>query len=1271
MTSNIHVCSVNVKGLRDKQKRYRFYEWTKNQKCNLVFIQETHFDNELEKYLATESEFNFFFSHGNTCSRGVAILINKNFPCNILETHKDSNGRILLLNIEIENNIFTFVNLYAPNIEKERNIFFKNVNDFINKHAIGSLVVAGDMNDALTKLDRKSNYSKNDKKVIKPVNSLKVLIKTNDLIDVWRNFNPEKRQFTWRRLNPPQASRIDMFFTQKDLMPNIQACDIRPIMIKFTDHQAISLKIQTSTAKSKGPGYWKLNNSILNEENYLLKIEKLIDKYQTLMSINNTDIRLLWDALKIEIKEFSIQYCKNKSKFKRNKIQEIEKKLKELIIDLNENKNRITSEQIEELEIELEQEYEYKSKGAQIRSKEEWCEKGEKNNKYFLGLEKSRQNKKTIIKLRDENDNIVTEQEKILKIERKFYQNLYSNEEKQNKKQLIEYVKNCELQHKLTENESNLCDGYISLDEITFAVNNLKLNKSPGLDGLSTNFYRKFWNTLGPILVKVYNASFDKTELPFSQRQSILNLLYKKNDPLDLSNYRPISLLNTDYKILSYTLASRIKKVLTLIINADQTGYIRNRYIGFNLRQIQDIIDYADRFNVEGAILFIDFSKAFDTLQWDFMFQTLKHFGFNEAFINWIKTLYSNINSSIVNNGWISAPISPQRGIRQGCPCSSIIFVIAVEIMANYLRKDTNIKGIEIKLEGKAHNLKISQLADDTTLFLKSKYEIEKALNIIEIFGNFSGLKLNKNKTEGIWIGKLKHCKDKVCNVSFTNKPVKVLGLYVGINKKECDELNWSNKIEKIKNLIKSWEKRNLTLIGKILIVKTLIIPQFTYIASVTHFNQEYIKMLEKEIYKFIWNNKPDKVKRTTMIASYEKGGLNMIDINSYFKMLKIKWVLKLVQSTDENWSIIPKLYLNKLGKNLLVFKMNIGLENLIYIKTNYNLPKFYDELLTNWVQIKNAPSKIPTDFRNIRKQIIWGNRFIKLNNNPIILSNWINSNIIYINDIIDENGDITEKYILDKLKNKTNWMTEFVKVKKAIPKEWIEVLKSENSIKTKVNINKSLILFGKNDIDINELSNKQIYISLISGKIEDNIGIKKWEKKLNVEIPQSDKVFKFIHEHIIQNNIKMFKWKLISNILPTQENLYTWHIVNSPFCKHCGKIDNYQHFLIECTLLKIFWEKVYIILKLIGFSKKISLQNLVLGYKINDYEYWDLNLIFTLISFSIYKVFYISEQRSKVIDIYEIFKKELITYVNVIEKLKKTDSNLLIRVRNILRNPD
>ena len=156
------------------------------------------------------------------------------------------------------------------------------------------------------------------------------------------------------------------------------------------------------------------------------------------------------------------------------------------------------------------------------------------------------------------------------------------------------------------------------------------------------------------------------------------------------------------------------------------------------------------------------------------MYETLEHFGFNHQFINWIKTLYTDISSCVCNNGWVSAPVILRRGIRQGCPCSSLIFVICVEIMATQLRNDNNIKGIEIRLDGKTHNLKISQLADDTTLFPKSKEEIQKALNIIEMFGTYSGLKLNRSKTEGIWIGKLKHTKDKVDDINFTENPIKV-----------------------------------------------------------------------------------------------------------------------------------------------------------------------------------------------------------------------------------------------------------------------------------------------------------------------------------------------------------------------------------------------------------------------------------------------------------------------------------------------------------------
>lgn len=142
-------------------------------------------------------------------------------------------------------------------------------------------------------------------------------------------------------------------------------------------------------------------------------------------------------------------------------------------------------------------------------------------------------------------------------------------------------------------------------------------------------------------------------------------MLFKKGDHLNLDNYRPISLLNVDLKILSYVLAQRLKNLLPKIINEDQTGYVKNRFIGFNLRQIQDIIDYADLYKIEGAIIFIDFSKAFDSLEWDFMFGTLKHFRFNESFISWVKALYSDIQTCVMNNGWVSENFKNSRGIRQ------------------------------------------------------------------------------------------------------------------------------------------------------------------------------------------------------------------------------------------------------------------------------------------------------------------------------------------------------------------------------------------------------------------------------------------------------------------------------------------------------------------------------------------------------------------------------------------------------------------------------
>ena len=149
-------------------------------------------------------------------------------------------------------------------------------------------------------------------------------------------------------------------------------------------------------------------------------------------------------------------------------------------------------------------------------------------------------------------------------------------------------------------------------------INIMKFNKSTGLDGSTVEFYQTFWDKIKLFLVDVVNKSQDEKLLTYSQRTSVLSLILRKDDPLILENYRPISLLNVDLKLLSYVLSQRLKKILPKIKNENQTCYLQIRFIAFNHRQIQDIIDFADSYTIDGAIIFVDFIKAFDTLEWDF-----------------------------------------------------------------------------------------------------------------------------------------------------------------------------------------------------------------------------------------------------------------------------------------------------------------------------------------------------------------------------------------------------------------------------------------------------------------------------------------------------------------------------------------------------------------------------------------------------------------------------------------------------------------------------
>lgn len=296
----------------------------------------------------------------------------------------------------------------------------------------------------------------------------------------------------------------------------------------------------------------------------------------------------------------------------------------------------------------------------------------------------------------------------------------------------------------LNDYDREQCEGHLSLEECWIALEEFKNNKSPGNDGITAEFYQKCWALLGPMMVDSFNVSYTNGELTNSQRQAVITLLDKGKDRSLLKNWRPISLLNVDYKITSKALTNRFTKYLPKIIEDSLAGYIKDRNIRDNIRTIVDTKEYLKDKPLTRILISVDFEKAFDSLSWKFMQAVLGKLNFGESFRKWVKLLYTNISSCINNNGFTSGYFDVKRGVRQRDPLSPYLFIIAVEAMACKIRQENKIKGIDITNQ----TLKLLQYADDTNGILQDLNSTKYFLQTIKEFGQYSGLLLNATKTE-------------------------------------------------------------------------------------------------------------------------------------------------------------------------------------------------------------------------------------------------------------------------------------------------------------------------------------------------------------------------------------------------------------------------------------------------------------------------------------------------------------------------------------------
>ena len=276
----------------------------------------------------------------------------------------------------------------------------------------------------------------------------------------------------------------------------------------------------------------------------------------------------------------------------------------------------------------------------------------------------------------------------------------------------------------------------------------MNLDKSPGPDGIPIEVYIKFWPELGPMLLKMITTSIAKRSFLKQTNTALISLLLKKHkDPILCTSYRPVSLINADMKIYAKVLARRLNKYLAKQIHCDQTGFLKGRFSSDNLRRLLHILhftpDCSDLLTSCG-ILTLDAEKAFDRLEWDYLWALLEQIGLGESFIGYIKVLYANPGAIVLSGNVCSSHFSIYRGSRQGCPLSPLLFVLALEPLAQKVRQSTNIIPITIK----STNHHISLYADDVLLFISELTQsLPHVFNLFREFSNLSGYKINWQKS--------------------------------------------------------------------------------------------------------------------------------------------------------------------------------------------------------------------------------------------------------------------------------------------------------------------------------------------------------------------------------------------------------------------------------------------------------------------------------------------------------------------------------------------
>lgn len=913
----IKIGSLNANSLKATRRLRDLLVFGRTMEIDILVVVDSRLPTDItDKLVKANPLIGALTNYNGSAAGGITIFFNKR-SVSITEPQKllrDREGRFLAASLEVGmEQPITVAGIYPPAQEQARMGWYnETLSQWTTENAACPPIdlYCGDWNAIEESIDRKAIRARSvqDRDKIQSLFEATGILGMN-YVDGWRMRNPGVVAWTSRQRSG--AARIDRIYIREDWLNRTEDwehCMVAPLE---TDHQAVTVSISDS-GPPRGTGRWRLNPASLKSSRIRRICHKILEKYKTEWETTEcTDILSKWIACKDEVQETLkpvITVNKRNLQKKRQKLERRRRGLQRKRIhgQFNqqlEDRIHLAQTHMENLENWAAASYSYNSLAKQMLL-------GERPTKYFFNRMKARDIGTPVGCLRDDNGEEHSDPEGMLRVMEQFYGDLYDTKQI-SREEMERFLSHMDA--RITKRESRKLRKPISVKEVSGAIRRGTVGTAPGMDGLPYEYYKTLMgkprkrdtteSSKTPLIVRALVRLFCEIQKDTSQglekfSEGVLSVLYKKGDPKNIRNYRPLTVLNVDYKLLTEILMRRLLGVLQRVIGDHQSAFLNGRVIDDNVRLVQGTIDYFQK--IGGHVVFLDQEKAYDRVSHDYLWAVMKQIGIPKRFVKVLQNLYRRAYITPYLNGTKGNQIMVLCGVRQGDPISCPLYLVAIEPLAQTLIKDTRIVGLTLP-GGK--RVVVIMYADDTAVFPRCDNDAIIIFNKLNCFEIASGAKLNWSKSVAMKIGEAPPLTTANIQIIQKGQSYRHLGIPVGVDIDDDIKSFWKDMVLRLGEIVDLWLKCHLSLRGRVLVGNSLLLSVPRYAFRFLRLPGDTLQEIERLYYRLIWDGKErGYIERACTLRPTTEGGLKCQDIQAIVDASVIAFFARMEKYPNLPW---------------------------------------------------------------------------------------------------------------------------------------------------------------------------------------------------------------------------------------------------------------------------------------------------------------------------------------------------------------------------------